>query len=269
MEYAYVAQVASAGLAATVKMNDCTVFHTRVDAPRSEQYDLSPWVLAVPEAERRPTTLGLDNRLEVHLAELDPATEREGPPHFRLQLHKRDPGRDLSLLTVMAGFRWTAAELQLTGTAPLEAFSHTWLVRHEDSYGRWSWQDAEPFTDDDRAPIAELLQRAHQALATRSISRLHSLFEPRYADLAHASGRTAAELREEQEAFLTPYFDARDWRMRPLDPSSLTYQPDAGGRLVQVYDASGGPPLAGAGGGATCVHGVGVAKLDGAWHIVR
>ncbi len=250
-------------LTGKVMMNDCTVFTEEVPSDRVEQYDLSCWVF---EHEV--------NRLRVELAPLPAGTKPvgNGKSSFQIMLHKRDsPERPLDAHTMVVAFRWTADESELDPSgAPRDVFEHGWNVPEDDAFGRWSWQDAQPFDEArDRKSVDALVQRLHTGLVTRHLGMLHKLFDTRYKELSRAQGASFHELKQKSEDFYAPFFDADDWTVAPLDLDAVEYVPEAEGRLVRVFAPGGRPALQGTGGGKLCAPVVAMANLDGVWVAVR
>ena len=78
-----------------------------------------------------------------------------------------------------------------------------------------------------------------------------------------------AELADDERAYLQSFFGAPDFELTPLDPAALVLTPTAGGRLLQVTDAAGRPPLRGIGGGRQLAVSVTVSRLPDGYQIVR
>lgn len=259
----YVLQVDSARLRAKVLINGFEVYTEVTGAQRTLATKVNPYVVEG------------DNRVTVLLA---PALDDEGKPlprtgHFSLVLlvgeHGREPGPDALRLT----WRWPPAEVDM----PLErdAFVPAWegamSVSPRDAFGRWSWQDAPAtaLTDADVDEITELVRLLHSAFANRDAEALRFVLQHKHEELARALDVPASEIEDGFREYLTELFADPDGSLDEFFPADLLLQPVQGGRAVQVTDLGGDPPIQGQWNGEGFAFRMTLARVDGAWSIVR
>jgi hypothetical protein len=252
----YVLEVESADAVADVRLNGASVFSEPLGAARFLQTKLNPYL--VPG----------DNEIDVVLGRPPPPPPGALPkpaPSFRLRAFRAEwgvegPDEELGAFTyaneppLPDQGRVTVAKL------PFDAGA---------AHGRWAFQDARPFDPADRPEIERLLGAAHGALVARDASSFLALTKTKRQELAEALDTPASELMSDERAYLQSYFNAPDWDVAPLDPAALVLTPTAGGRLVQVTDAAGRPPLRGTGAGRPLAVSVTVSHLKDGYHIVR
>lgn len=256
-----VLEVESAGLAAELRLNGATVFEENAGGARFLQTKLNPWVVEGA------------NELEVLLGPPPPAGDAEArapavapPKTFSLRCFATEwgvAGPDDAL----ADFRFDEGEhpLPSRGRAVVAALPFSLDAAH----GRWAWQDARPFAAGDEGDALAVVLEAHRALDARDAAALEVLMKAKMAELSRALDVPAAELEADQRAYLAPFFSAPDYRVAPLDPRAVRLLPGAGGRLVRVTDAAGGPPLRASGGGRRLALDLTLSRLADGFRIVR
>jgi hypothetical protein len=253
----YVLEVQSEGLAAEILVNGASAFHEPLGAARFLQTKLNPFL--VPG----------ENEIEVMLGPPPPPPDGEPAPAgnraFKLRAFRAEwgvEGPDEALADFTYG---SEPELPEQGRVSVIKLPFDAGAAH----GRWAHQDARPFSPADRAAVVGVVLEAHAALAARDAAALGALTSTKREELARALDTPADELAADERAYLQGFFQAHDWKLAPIDPAALVLSPTAGGRLVQVTDASGRPPLRGVGGGKVMAMSVTVSHLAGGWRIVR
>lgn len=252
----YVLEVESADAVADVRLNGASVFSEPLGASRFLQTKLNPYL--VPG----------DNEIEVVLGRPPPPPPESPPapaPSFRVRAFRAEwgvegPDEDLGAFTYAGDPPLPERGRVTVARLPFDAGA---------AHGRWSFQDAHPFDPADRPEIERLVGAAHAALIARDANAFLALTKTKREELARALDTPATELMSDERAYLQTYFAAPDWKAAPLDPAALVLTPTAGGRLVQVTDAAGRPPLRGTGAGRPLAVSVTVSKLADGYHIVR
>ena len=255
----YVLEVQSEGLAAEILLNGASAFHEPLGAARFLQTKLNPYLVAG------------ENRLEVVLGPPPPPPDGEPAPAgarsraFKLRAFRAEWGVE-GPDEVLAEFTYAGdPELPEQGRVSVIELPFDAGAAH----GRWAFQDARPFSPADRAAVVRVVLDAHAALAARDAAGLGALTSTKRDELARALDTPADELATDERAYLQGFFQAHDWEAAPIDADAMVLAPTAGGRLVQVTDASGRPPLRGAGGGKVLAISVTVSHLADGWRIVR
>jgi hypothetical protein len=101
-------------------------------------------------------------------------------------------------------------------------------------FGRWAWQDAEPFPSLDdavRGPALEYLGRMHALLAAGQFGRFVEESALKVEEYARAYGIAAAPVRGSMLRALNS--QTPQLRLRPLDPQAIDLRLVAGGRMIE------------------------------------
>lgn len=251
----YQARTRSRGLLARVLINDCPIHVFHDGEHLAVNMDYGAFVVEG------------DNRFEVQaapLADADEPRELEAAIMARWSEseHERDPERDL-----VCDYVWTPDE------SPLQAEGFTTVLLHrmrvDKAFGHYRWEDAAPYMPRERARVVAAVSALRDALAARDLAAVLKRLEPKHVDLARVNGATLADQLDRQAGFLRIYLDDESFEMAPIDPDALVLTSWARGRLVQVTDAEGFPPLVGFGGGFPFMYGLMLSHIDGAWEVVR
>lgn len=259
----YVLQIESARVRAKVQFNSFEVYFEATGARRVVQTKVNPYV--VPG----------DNRVRVSLG---PELDEEGNPRprvgmFELTLIVGEHGREPGPEAVRLHWRWPPSDRDM----PLEnsAVSPVWeqgvTVRERDAFGRWAWEDApaDPLTDSDLDEITAVVRLLHSAFANRDSTGVEMVLRHKHEELARALDVSFGEIEEGFREYTTELFRDPDGKMEPFFPEDLLLQPVAGGRVVQVTDLGGEPPLQGVFNGEGFAFRIAMARVDGGWTIVR
>lgn len=255
----YVLEVECSDAVADVRLNGASVLSEPLGASRFLQTKLNPYL--IPGGNEIEVVLGRPPPPPHHLPLPPPAPA----PSFRLRAFRAEwgvegPDEDLGAFTYAGDPALPEAGRVTVARLPFDAGA---------AHGRWAFQDARPFDPADRPEIERLVGAAHGALAARDASTFQGLTKTKREELALALDTPAAELAADERAYLQSYFGAPDWDLAPLDPAALVLTPTAGGRLVQVTDAAGRPPLRGTGAGRPLAVSVTVSRLPDGYRIVR
>jgi hypothetical protein len=249
----YILEVQSGGLLADVVLNGWPAFRATTAEAQCVQVALNAFLVEGT------------NHLHAAVAPL-PDKDLPADAHLRLKLFKADswePGRFVEHL----GYRWTPDESPLRGEGQTQVFSHRMMMRK--AFGRWAWQDATPYSPEDRPAILALLGRLHAALHGRDKQAVLGMVSLKLHEMARAVGASEAQWVDAQRTTLEAGFAAPDWGMMPLDPASIVLVPIVGGRLVEVVRADGRPPLFGTGEQGGLPLELTVSKIGGTWQVVR
>jgi len=218
---------------------------------------------AVTQTKLNPFAVIGDNRLEVALGPLHGDAIEPGAA-FSLQIQEGPHGQEPA---VTYEYRWDPVQSPVVGAGFTTVLAVDRPLQAAD--GPWGWEQAQPFTPADRPAIEGLTAQVHAAYLARDAKALVALTTIRNQEIARAFGVDPATandvfLRLYQEQFAPPSF-----RTDPLDPAALLLHPRAGGRLVEVTDASLGPPVRGRDDEQEAPFPMTVSHLDSGWTIVR
>lgn len=193
-----------------------------------------------------------DNRLEVSVASLTPGADTSEAALY-VHLYVTDPGRPMTDDDVLVVYRWSPREAPLAESLPAEArpasgrrtvFSHT--LRVPSAFGPYLWQDAAPYQESDRADVLALLTQLHRVLAQKDMPGLLDLLAIKHEEMARAIGKTAAGMAAQEQTLIDEfYFSASSWELAPLTPAELSFDPWAGGRLVEIRHGEWPHPILG------------------------
>ena len=257
----YVLDVACEGLVAQLTLNGIDVFNEWEGRARQVQAKLNPYIVEGA------------NNLELSLT---PMTDDEGKalpvPHaIVVKILAGEHGKDPGAGGMVATFRWDEAAMPVPAGELTGIWGRQFSVPAERAYGRWVWQDAPdtaPGEADARA-LVSLAGEVHAALASRDVERMIELTSLKSAELALALDVPVAEIDEGQRELFGELFAAPSWRVAPFDPAQLAAVPCAGGRMVRVTDAFGGPPLVAGTDLRPFAFGFLATRYSGHWTIVR
>ena len=257
----YLLDVACEGLVAQVTLNGVDVFNEWEGRGRQVQIKLNPYIFEG------------SNDLELSLT---PMTDDEGgflpiPHALVVKLIAGEHGKDPGSAGVIATFRWDEATMPVPAGELTSIWGRQFSVPSERAYGRWVWQEAPdvaPGESDARA-LVSLAGEVHAALASRNIDALIELTALKSAELARALDVPMTEIEEGQRELFGELFADPSWRVAPFDPSQLAAVPCAGGRMLRVTDAQGGPPLVAGTDDRPFAFGFLATRYSGRWTIVR
>jgi hypothetical protein len=156
--------------------------------------------------------------------------------------------------------------------APLAGDGLTEVVRHElhvdKAFGPWLWESARPYVAADRPDIERLMVELHDALA-RDANRFIDLLRVRLEEQARSTQRDPATVVEEQRRWIGGIASQAAWRVDPIDPKRLVMESSADGRLVEIRDHDGQPPLRASLGAVAFHFEITVSATGGRWTVVR
>lgn len=140
--------------------------------------------------------------------------------------------------------------------------------------GRWAWEGAPraPLDDAAQGELEALLGELADALEHGDADAFLALVRPRTADLARAYGRSLANKEAELRRLVVDEAASPHRGVLPLEPAAWDLRPIGRGRLLDCVRKDGqailrGPPRPPEGFSST--YEVRVARLDGAWQVVR
>lgn len=243
------AEFRSEGVAFEILMNGALAMTDRDAIVGHHFVKLNPWII---EGE---------NTLSVRLALPDGATAPGGNAAFELRVVQGEHGQPPGPEGLLLEFFWSPALSPPLGPDFMDVFAGG--PRPGQSHGRWSWEDATPFTPAERPDVESLVTKLHAALERRDVVAASALFEIHDAEMDRAldlpPGSHAAVFR----AQLNGVFSAPDFRMEPLDAERLVLTPRSGGRLVDVRGPSGAPAVRGSGSGGPIELAFAVSRVAG------
>jgi hypothetical protein len=247
----FVLEIQSEGVRTKAVLNDIQVYERVSGKSGMAQAKLDPWIIEG------------SNRIQVFAAL---AVGGGGTPRLGLSLlvgpHGRQPAKS-------AESKWDPAG------KPLQKDRFTLVWEHEftpeRAFGRWAWQDAAPsnLPADDRAGIVALVEEVRGAVQKGNAARLRELFRLRDSEMARALDIPEAEMSEEMNAMFQALCQAPDRKIEPIDPGALVMTPGAGGRIIAVQTAGGGPPVKVSMGEGEMDLPMSVSRIGGRWTIVR
>ena len=193
---------------------------------------------------------------------------------------KPGPAASLNVRVLQAGYQTLAENAQrlvnftlspaaAAGLGPDLSPVHAQDIATQQSYGRWSWQDATPYSEADRATIESLVAAIHAAFGVRDYDAIATLCAARDAETARALDVPLAQLTGYMRQGIEGWFSDPTFTMRPLDPTLLSLDARAGGRLVEIADPQGLPFLKAEVQGKEVPLPMTVSHLDTGWAVVR
>lgn len=256
----FVLEIQCQSLRVEVLWNDIQVFTELAGTRKTSQLKLNPYVL-----EGR-------NHMQVLLGPIwqeGSTPVGANAPHFQLQLVKGEHGREPAEEGKLAVYLWNPMEKPLRPDGMTLVWEQE--IEVDSPFGRWAWQNAPamPISTADRRAILALVSRVHAAFTRRNMATLAQLLALKNEEMSRAVGIPRERTAIGQERFFGSFFDASDWMMEPLNPETLLLTPRAGGRLVQITDSAGNPPLQGTAGNRPFAFELTVSYIDEVWKIVR
>jgi hypothetical protein len=122
---------------------------------------------------------------------------------------------------------------------PLVVDAYTEVARHQISFtktfGRWGFQDARPYMPEDRPAVLEALHRVHGTLLSKNFEAYGDLCAIKLEEVARATGRSAAVIRDESVKLVGFMGDAAGWDMEPIVDEDIVIESYCHGRLVQCF----------------------------------
>jgi hypothetical protein len=249
------AQFRSEGVAFEILMNGALAYEDRAGVIGHHFAKLNPWLT---ESE---------NVFSVRLALPEGAAELVASASFGVQVLQGEHGREPGPEGLLFEAAWSPATPPPLGIDFVEVMAAT--IRPAQTHGRWSWEDATPYTPAERPAVEALVAELHGALDRRDTAAAVGLFPIYDAEMDIALDLPPGAHTETFRAQLDGLFSAPDWRMEPLDTRSLVLTPRAGGRLVDVRGPGGGSPIRGAGSGGVFTLKFAVSRLGEVFRIVR
>ncbi len=186
-------------------------------------------------ANRRVNDLVIEGS---NLLTLDLTRNDERDAHGSVASLVRGPFGEPDAFVTLLEHQWRPVDgLPADGT-PHEVLRHE--IRVERAFGRWAWQDARPYRDQDFVEIVALHQAIAQAVERRDVERLVTLFRVKYEEIDRSIER--------------PHDDADDadgWRrifakctgVVAAHPDDLVATSWSDGRLVDVKTRDGKDPI--------------------------
>ncbi len=257
----HLVEVASEGLVAQLTLNGVDVFTEWAGSQRRLQTKLNPFIVEG------------SNHLELALTRMtdDEGAPLDGPASFTVTLVRGEHGRDPGPEGVFARFTWDEAAMPVEPGTLTGVWARQFTVPADRAYGRWSWQDAPatPPNEQDAQELVALVHALHTALSNRDADAVAAIATLKHAELARALDIPVDEIAEGERDLLGGLFADPSWRVAPFDPAQLAAAPCAGGRLVRVTDAQGGPPLVAGTLERPYFMGFLATRLQGRWTLVR
>ena len=257
----YLLDIECEGLVAQVTLNGIDVFNEWVGAERRVQTKLNPSIIEG------------SNQLGLLLTPMtdDDGRALGGPRGVTVKLIAGEHGAEPGPAGVLASFRWDEALMPVEPGTLTSVWERQFTVAAERAYGRWAWQDAPatpPGEADARALVA-LAGEVHAAMVGRQLNAIMALTALKTRELARALDVPEAEIEEGQRELYGELFADPSWRVAPFDPSQLAAVPCAGGRMVRVTDASGGPCIVAGTDERPFAFGFLATRYNGRWTIAR
>lgn len=192
----------------------------------------------------------------------------DGSARIDLRVLEGEHGIDIDDARLLLEHSWTQDETP-SGSLDYQCVCQL-EVPTQVSHGRWAWQDAVPYSPADRPIVDALIGQIHQGFAKGSYDLLAALCKTRDEEVARALDVDPKELDEAAREIAAEWFSDPGWQMLPYDPGDVRLYPRAGGRLVEVTDSAGRPPLCGLVGGQEVRPPFTVSNLQKAgWAVVR
>jgi hypothetical protein len=249
------AQFRSEGVSFEILINGALAYEGRSAAIAHHFAKLNPWL-----------TDG-ENVFSVRLALPEGATDLGASAAFEVQVLQGEHGTEPGPEGLLFEAAWSPATPPPLGIDFVEVMAAP--IRPAQTHGRWSWEDATPFTPADRPAVEALVAELHAALDRRDTAAAVGLFAICDVEMDAALDLPPGAHTETFRAQLDGLFSAPDWRMEPLDTRGLVLTPRAGGRLVDVRGPGGGPPIRGSGSGGALALTFAVSRLGEVFRIVR
>lgn len=257
--FLYVIAIESHSLNFKILFNDVPVKQALDGRPLNSQTNVNPWIVE--------GTNVLDIRLGLPSGGR-PESQAANSSSFQLRLFGGEHGRVPDQKDPLIEYIWDAAAQPL-GEEIATVFTKEF--QPEITFGRWLWQDSSPapLTESDQQEIVQQIRKIHRALLDKDLSGLTEMLNFSSEEMSRALDIEEDELAMGQNQFFSSLFESDDWRVEPLEESSLVFEPVAGGRLVKVTQAGGQPPLQGEGDGGQIALNFMFGRVAGAWHILR
>lgn len=152
-------------------------------------------------------------------------------PSFKVELVKGDPD-DHDASVVLYRMQWDP------DTHPLAKDGRTEIVRHvirpKKAFGRWAWEEAQPYQDRDRDEIVRRLESFWSALVAKDAGRAVEFVRVKLEEQARATQRDPGGVATNQQKWLAGFMTHPDWSVAPFEPEALTFESWALGKLVEV-----------------------------------
>lgn len=246
-----VVEIRSEGLICEVLLNGGLVHRDTKGVRAVTQTKLNPWAVAG------------NNRLEVALAPL--FGDAIGPEaSFSLEILEGPHGQ---IAPTTYAYRWDPVASPVVGPG----FTTVHVVDRplQANDGPWAWEKAQPYTEADRPAIEALVAAVHAAYVARDAKALVALTTVRNQEVWRAFGEDPATGDADALLIYQEQFKSPSFRTDPLDTSALLLHPRADGRLVEVTNASLGPPVSGRDDESESPFPMTVSHLSSGWTIVR
>jgi hypothetical protein len=204
-----------------------------------------------------------ENRFELEITQLPPSSATR--PWYRFSLHGLPGPGFAGDENKIYGFDWPASDgeaktlkkvfvYQLTSAAPSQL-----------------WSKAERISElsaEEKSGIEKLLKELTSALQRKDVKKASTLWRFRFEELGRMFGSEGAQAAHQQEEMMKEMLKRAKLSFVP--PAQLQYTRVAGDKVVQVTGPHGEAPVRGTVGKDGKVNiPVFVAKLDGAWALVR
>jgi len=187
------------------------------------------------------------NVLELLVAPLPGQDGIDGSARVDFRVLEGEHGIDIDHARLLLEHSWTQDETP-SGSPDYQSVCQLELDTRI-SHGRWAWQDAVPYSPADRPIVDAFVARIHQGFQKGDYNTLAALTRVRDEEVARALDVDPQELDEAAREIAAEWFSDAGWQMLPYDPEDVRLYPRAGGRLVEVTDSAGRPPLCGLVGG--------------------
>jgi len=244
-------------LRVVVWLNGVPLINSSVTERRERGVKLNPWI-----AEGA-------NLLELSLGRPEDEADIPADALCRMVAYRAEYGPE-GQVWPLGQYAFDRGELELAEVGLTEAYSHEFSVEADDAFGRWAWQDGQPYEPKERVAIEAVVMRLHRALRTRDADAVLAEMSLRFEEVGRSIGVEAGELEGDLRRDIGELFASDEWQMQPLDVAGLELWPSRDGRLVQVTGPGGAPALVGsAAPGKPFAMSVAAAHLDGAWVVVR
>lgn len=221
--------IQSIACTAEVRLNDAPMFTLVREHDQRALPTISEWVIDG------------ENLLELRVHEIGQPGES---PRIRVALCQAaladvpEPGNELELMVL----EWPppAVPGEVAQTLPI-ALQQVALVRQP--WGRWSWQDAPPFSADARTTTAviDYVRDLHATLAAGSVDALIAHSQIKFREVAPAYDMTPADAILRIQRAWQGLRSHADFQIADFDEGDLDLRLHCGGRLVEPTTLAGEP----------------------------
>jgi hypothetical protein len=177
-------------------------------------------------------------------------------PELVVSLHKPWHGGDIDTVTELCSYRFTRDESMLVEDWS-EAASWSIVARP----ARYSWHDALPYRDEDRAELLATLAQIRSAFERRDAAL--------FGDLARIARDEWTDSCDRLQARIDRAMTARSLSIDPVEPRAIRVHAGAAGKLVQLHRQDGTSVLRGLVDDQPWRIDPTFSRIDSHWRVVR